>query len=540
MARRTIARAPGEANKILVIVLILFILGAIGEGVAIYYAYADRKKAKAEADEIKAKAEKEKVPFEFQRRWLMFQVALYRGYLGESFFPNEANLKTKYETAGWVTSNDQLTAYAIDPKKFDSPGEGWDNSSPPKQYPDVEEVKKIIKFMNETQANKLAWDKGKKAPNEVFRKLLEEKDATIARLEKSLADEKQNLSMKQLEVAKIDKGRKDDDDQHKKIIGDFKTEFEKKLADKANEIKDLLGRVQKAEDKKDLEAIKPLEAERDKLVGEVKTMTDRLRKLDDQLVQANTRLAELRSKTLREAAERQPSDLSVRGKILRVNSDPRKATIDIGRAHGLTAHTTFAVHGYEKNGKPRLRSKGNIEVINVGEQTSEVLVSAIFHPDPSTDKVTTGERKAIHVLSKDNIDPIVGGDALINPLWNPNSKTHVAIAGLVDLPTIGIVNLNNLIQTLEKQNVIVDAYVDAIDGQIKGRGIGPRTEYLILGTNPTGKEPSGPKDAETLKNYAESLKKLTDEARVGGIPVMTPQRFLRETGFHLPRTVSSD
>src|SRR5207248_8165401 len=143
-----------------------------------------------------------------------------------------------------------------------------------------------------------------------------------------------------------------------------------------------------------------------------------------QIKDLNDKLASLAVPAAAAAAAREdkPSDPTPRGKILRVMLNPRKVSIDLGKIHGLTAQTTFAVHGYQPNGKPRVRSKANIEVINVGQATSECLVTELFHPDPDTDHVSTGRRKVIDVLSKDNTDPVIAGDALINPLWYPNAK----------------------------------------------------------------------------------------------------------------------
>jgi len=273
--------------------------------------------------------------------------------------------------------------------------------------------------------------------------------------------------------------------------------------------------------------IKPLEEERNAARKDAVTFK---KQLDD----ANAKLTALQAKVDVRTADK-PSDPTPRGKVQRVHVNPRKLTIDLGRRDGLTPQTTFAVHGLQPNGKPKARPKGNVEVLTVGETSSEVLVTAIFHPDPDFDDNRTGERKRIDVLSKDNIDPIIAGDVLINPLWNPNAKTHVAIAGVLDMPGSGAVNMNTLVRLLEQMNVVVDAYVDTSDGTIRGSGLTRRTDYILWG-NPVSV--AGKADDERIKKINKVIDDMVAEARANGIRVMQPKRFFQETGFNMPRNIA--
>ena len=143
--------------------------------------------------------------------------------------------------------------------------------------------------------------------------------------------------------------------------------------------------------------------------------------------------------------------------------------------------------------------------------------------------------ETIDVLGQENKDPVVKGDVLINPLWNPNAKTHVALGGYLDFVGASPAQTNSFIRRLEDQNVIVDAYVDLSDGKIKGTGLTRQTEYILRGAELDGREPGAPREKETLKEVNENIKKLFEEAKHYGVEVMRPERFLRETGFALPR-----
>src|SRR5262249_13789489 len=222
------------------------------------------------------------------------------------------------------------------------------------------------------------------------------------------------------------------------------------------------------------------------------------RALEKKIREFEQRVEALQAKTADVKLDERPLELVSRGEVVRVHSNLKRLTINIGRGQNLKPGTSFSVHGLQPNGKPKLRSKGNIEVISVGERSSEALVTNLFRPDDPGDPVT-GKRKEIDVLSRDNTDPIVRGDVIINPLWNPNAQTHVAIAGIVDYSGTGSTSINNFIRLLEKQNIVVDAYMDPSDGTMKGPGITRRTDYLILGGVPTGREAGVSRDEAVLK-----------------------------------------
>src|SRR5439155_12715720 len=68
-------------------------------------------------------------------------------------------------------------------------------------------------------------------------------------------------------------------------------------------------------------------------------------------------------------------------------------------------------------------------------------------------------------------DPLMRGDLLFNPAWNPTQHEHMPIAGIVDLNGDGIDDTQDLIRELRKQGVEVDAYLDLKERAIKGPGI---------------------------------------------------------------------
>jgi hypothetical protein len=365
------------------------------------------------------------------------------------------------------------------------------------------------------------------APRETYDGAIKRKEAEIAdlkdkltKLERSVEEEKKNRTAAEAARAADRAAFAQSTNLLTDKFQEDRKGYEKRLVD----LQTLLKNV---ENKKDDMFLKPLVAELEQLRKDRKDLTDRLKLLDDKLLQMSQMVAS-------RVQETKTVDPTPRGKILRVHvNNPRKANIDLGRKQGLTPQTTFSVHGWQTNGKPKTRSKANVEVVTVGEETSEVLITSMFNPDPATDD-PAGNKKVVDVISRDNTDPIVPGDALINPLWNPNTKTHIAVAGTLDLSGSGTLSMNALAGVLERQNVMIDGYLDPLDGTLRGRGVSRRTDYLILGGKATGREVGAPRDKAGIDKFNEEFDKMVNDAKANGVKVITPRQFTQDTGILLP------
>jgi hypothetical protein len=137
-------------------------------------------------------------------------------------------------------------------------------------------------------------------------------------------------------------------------------------------------------------------------------------------------------------------------------------------------------------------------------------------------------------------NPMVKGDDIINPLWTPGMKMHVAIAGVIDLNDNGVDRSEDLRQALAQQGIAIDAYVDLRDGKIKGDGITSKTEYLILGDSAKFGEDAIIRDGDARYDWKKGLnERIADmhkKADELGTPVVPFRRFALLTGFRLPKT----
>ena len=79
-------------------------------------------------------------------------------------------------------------------------------------------------------------------------------------------------------------------------------------------------------------------------------------------------------------------------------------------------------------------------------------------------------------------NPLTKGDQIFNMTLSSGEKEHVAFAGIIDLDGDGRPDTEAFINVLQKNNLIVDSWLDLKTGQIKGKGMNSGTKFLILGS----------------------------------------------------------
>jgi hypothetical protein len=138
-------------------------------------------------------------------------------------------------------------------------------------------------------------------------------------------------------------------------------------------------------------------------------------------------------------------------------------------------------------------------------------------------------------------DPIVRGDKLFNPTWDPTRKRHVAIAGVADLGGEGTDNTEDLRRLLRRQNVEVDAYIDVKsdkEPRLEGPGISSTTDYLILADN---LESIGHPQARNNKEYMQKFQKIEKDMKAkaleNGVQIISLRRYLDMIGYQPPKVI---
>ncbi|MGE3808309.1 MAG: hypothetical protein AB7K24_26915, partial [Gemmataceae bacterium] len=145
---------------------------------------------------------------------------------------------------------------------------------------------------------------------------------------------------------------------------------------------------------------------------------------------------------------------------------------------------------------------------------------------------------------KPGTDPVLEGDLLFNPSWSPNMKKHIAIAGLIDLTGDGLDDTQEFIRNVEKQDVVVDGYLDLREEDLtkedafKGE-MSFKTDYLVLGQLPEidqglALRANDPRLARS-QQVVVRLSELQSQAGLKGITIVPARRFMALIGYRLPK-----
>ena len=463
------SKSQGESKQGLIITLVFFILATIGLGVATYYGFAGQEALEKTAKEKESTAK----AFETERNWYKFQALMFRSYLGQAPAPED------------------VAILGTEKKQFDS--------GAMKGGKDKEDVKKVLEALEA----KYHWEgnQAKDTAESIINALKAER-GTLANRNLQLDAEVRNTKK---ESAKKDDDLKSTREDFDKVLKVLETkhagEFAKSDATR-KQIIDEFNAYRESHKKELVDA----DAKRDQLVAEIKNMNEKVIKpLKDQLERKDSEIAAFALKN-----QQAPASMRTDWRIVRMDARGTNPYINLGSADHVKPQLTFSIHGVSVDGRPNPEPKGTLEVVNViGPHLSQTRITSV------TDR---------------NRDPVLERDVIYNPSWDPNIKKHVAIAGIIDLTGDGRDNLFEFMRTLDRQNIVVDAYVDPKDGTKKGR-ITYQTDYLIIGGDsdlPAGVKPG--------KGANDGRKALQDEAKNTGVPSVSLLRYLDMIGYRRPHS----
>jgi hypothetical protein len=471
-------RSQGDSKQGLVITLVICFLFIIGLGVAAYYGFADQaakeaaaKKAKDEADTFKA-----------ERDWYKFQAWLYCKYMG-----HDQNIDTG-ELANSKAQFDRLA----------------------KGQKDAEAVKAVVDKL--TNSKDLGWDTGANKPKSSYEDVLAKSRNDYDALEKK------SQALQQSETA-LTKKVKELDDQLQQARKDYDAELVKAnekaktdLSDDRKKIDDLRNEISRlAADRETL--VKAQDDAKAKLEKAARVDKKQIAELKNTVAERTQELLALKAKV-----SEVPSTLRTDWQIVRMDTRGTMPYINLGSADRVKPQLTFSIHGMGLDGRPSSPSKGTLEVVNVlGDHLSQARITSVKDP---------------------NRDPIVVGDVLFNPFWNPLLKKHVALTGLYDLSTSGQrdaeTGIRDFMRHLERNNVIVDAWLDPKDYTIKGPGITSQTDYLIQGELIDFFGPTGERNVELNKKLEKANNEMKRQAVDNGVQMVNLRNYLEMIGYRLP------
>jgi hypothetical protein len=499
------AKGGSSPNQALIIFLVFFILATITLGVTTYLGFDSAAKA-AEADKkAQADAKKQEAEADYQK----FQAMYFRTLMGRPAPKDAEAIETL--RAKWDRS--ELQNRSNDPSKQD-----------------------VINLIAATD-KEFEWNTGAKKPARTFETIRADKEKELAAVTKNATALKKDVEqLRQDNQAAQDELKKARDT----YAADLKKAREKAETDLAkyiDTIKDLQGQLDaKGKDIEKMTAdVAALKEDHEK---EVAGLTKQINQLKTRVARSEAQVAQGTTTSLSDSD--QP-----KGRIDSIAPNGSSVFINLGSADNVKPQLTFSVYGVgsdnrpisfpvtDRDGKPKVGSDGKperegkatIEVTNVlGEHVSQAQVTRVRDP---------------------NRDPITRGDLLFNPAWSPNQRQHVAVAGLIDLTGEGRDNTQEFLRNLERQGIIIDAYLDLRDLTVKGKGIDRQTDFLILGVAPEAKAPgirgAADEDPKVKRNteIINEMTKMQEQAVANGVRVMSLKNFAAMSGYRLPKAVGT-
>ena len=218
-----------------------------------------------------------------------------------------------------------------------------------------------------------------------------------------------------------------------------------------------------------------------------------------------------------------PIDMTVHadahGKIMRLDRSGGLVYIDLGFADNVKPQLTFSIYPAGST-KAKGERKASVEVVNV--------IAAHLSAAKVTE-VTDATR-----------DPIVVNDALFNVAWDPRLRQHISVAGLIDLTGDGTDNTEEFMRGLEKQNMVIDSFMDTKhpDFLVKGE-MSFKTNYLVLGEVPNIDRQMAETDPrmEQAKKVLTRLSEMQNEAGRLGVTIVPARRFMSLIGYKTPKSI---
>ncbi|GEM_PF-337617 len=487
----------GESKQGLVVTLVFFILATIGLGVATYFGFAEQEdltKAKEKA-ELTQKEEAKLIDF------YKFQSILYYTYIStiNGFKPEDLDaydiMRSKIDDESILPKDNKYEKEKEDLKVVKKRMEDLEKMV----FKDAAEKDLTLKFDKATRKPSNTFDEITIAQSKRYISLKERFDKVAIELKEAQDAEKKSQDELVAYKTKIDVDLKGITNTSVKEFDALRSDFVKQRQENDKNKKDLQNQLaERSKDKEDFE--------------------EKIVKLDKKIRDKDIDIANLAGQLSLTKTKGNEIGKNIRPdyKIVSIDRSGSLPYINIGTGDRVKPQDTFSIHGIGPDGKPLPEIKGTLEVINVvGEHLAQCRVLTVKNT---------------------NKDPILKGDVLFNPAWNPNVRRRIALMGIVDLTGDGKDQIYEFIAQMERQGVIIDAFLDPASFEIRNSpGISPKTDFLIVGDGINSvKDPRG-MTPEKLDIFNKSIRKMYDNAKDNGVVSVDLRKFLEMSGYRVPK-----
>jgi len=222
--------------------------------------------------------------------------------------------------------------------------------------------------------------------------------------------------------------------------------------------------------------------------------------------------------------------------VVRVDNVNNEVYIDRGSDDLLPMQTTFSIWSADKRGSMHWREKNekvkgdakkewdesgkknSLETRLEGGPKAYIEIVSILGPHHAKGRITMEK----------NLDPIVPGDSLFTPLWEPGQRKHFALAGRFDMTSKGTNDRSLLVDLIKRQGGIIDAEVRD-NGTVDGN-IGVETHYLVIG-DLTDEVNSSEQQKENSGRIRQIASELQKEAKSLGVEVIDQNKLYDFMGY---------
>ena len=333
-------------------------------------------------------------------------------------------------------------------------------------FPDADRTyKKAVEFLNDALQAKNAS--------------LASEQATSQRLRTTLEQRENAAKLKIAQVLAEQKKAADD-------LQDMTTTYAKSRQDLTDQQKRLLAAVDQTKKKADGDVAK-IQAERDGVKGEREKVATALKRARDELEKVHKATFEKAS-----------------GKIEWISQANRTVWINLGQADNLNRLTSFSVYDSRTGDVTRAKPKAGIEVMQIlGPHLAEARITE--------DKIS---------------NPVLPGDVIHTPLWEPGRQKHFAVSGVIDVDRDGKSDLDLLLTLIRTNGGVVDSW----QGQDGKRYMAPgrttpidaETDYLILGAAP---------DESAQRPWRDVHSAFGFDAKQWAVKTLRLDEFLNQIGY---------
>lgn len=237
-------------------------------------------------------------------------------------------------------------------------------------------------------------------------------------------------------------------------------------------------------------------------------LTSRIRQLESDNLALRDTVRRLQNENAGELLSPTDEFALVDGQVAAINAPDNEAYLNLGRNDRIRLGMTFSVYASNVTIAPDAagnypRPKGVVEVTRLEDDSATA-----------------------RILSELPGNPILAGDNIANPVYDPNKRYKFIVYGNFDANGDGIVGPFERPQLEDRIREWGGEIVDPTDG------LTGDLDFLVLGTRPDlPPQPDGNAPLEIQRNYIRLLRlvdlydQLFEEARAVGVPVLNQNRL---------------